>query len=395
MSSPTLKANVSRRAIYRSTESINREDWNAVESGRNIYLTLDYLSALEKGMSDEIDFFYAISYDAEDRPVLVSAFQLVTFVDKRRKYTDHLCKIHLHLKKKIENVFTINVLVCGNVFSDGENGFLWSDQISPEVAFDEIDEVTKEIKERSDVKDKVSITLFKEFWPKTVPHSKRLKERSYRDFMIDVNMVLSIHESWKNFDDYLMSMKTKFRTRAKGVMKKSKEIEIRSLNAEEILAQKERIQELFENVLSKSDFQVGTLNTVCFSNFKECLGDSFELKAFYLNDQMVGFSSSFKNKGFLEANFVGLDYNFNKEYGVYQRILYDYVEQALNAGSKELQLGRTSELIKSSIGAIPTNMKLYVKHKKSVSNLILKPILHSISPSEFELRQPFKANFTN
>ena len=78
---------------------------------------------------------------------------------------------------------------------------------------------------------------------------------------------------------------------------------------------------------------------------------------------------------------------------MYQRILYDYVEQAIDRKAKDLQLGRTSELIKSSIGAIPMNMKLYIKHNSGVSNLLLKPIIQSISPSEFELRKPFKSNF--
>ena len=53
---------------------------------------------------------------------------------------------------------------------------------------------------------------------------------------------------------------------------------------------------------------------------------------------------------------------------------------------------RTAEEIKSSLGAEPVDMKLYAKHKNSVSNKLIKPFLESISPSEFELRKPFKAN---
>ena len=190
-------------------------------------------------------------------------------------------------------------------------------------------------------------------------------------------------------------MKTKFRTRANAVFKKSKDLEIRVLSSDEILEEKERIGELFGNVLAKSDFSYGTLTPETLASFRENLPGNFELRGFYLDGLMVGFNTSFLNNQSLEANFVGLDYACNKEYNIYQRILYDYVEQALNHGVKDLQLGRTSELIKSSIGAVPTNMKLYVKHRKSVSNLLLKHVIQSISPSEFELRKPFKANFTN
>ena len=135
------------------------------------------------------------------------------------------------------------------------------------------------------------------------------------------------------------------------------------------------------------------LNAQAFVNFKRNLKDDFSFRGAWLNDELVGFSTALFNGTVIEANFVGLDYEFNKEYSVYQRFLYDYVEQGLNRKMKELHLGRTAELVKSQIGALPTNMKLYAKHRKSVSNLLLRPIIQSISPSEFELRIPFKENF--
>ena len=260
---------------------------------------------------------------------------------------------------------------------------------------DEVAEITESLKREPSIKEKSSITLFKEFWPESTSYSDRLKKKSYRDFMIDVNMVLKYHESWKTMDDYLASMKTKFRTRAKSVFSKSKKLQVNDFLAEDIERNAERIEELFGNVLEKSDFSFGSLNAQAFANLKRNLGDDFSFRAAWLDDRLVGFSTALFNQNVIEANFVGLDYEYNKEFSVYQRFLYDYVEQGLNRDAAELQLGRTAELVKSQIGALPTNMKLYAKHRKSVSNLLLKPIIQSISPSEFELRVPFKENFKN
>ena len=69
------------------------------------------------------------------------------------------------------------------------------------------------------------------------------------------------------------------------------------------------------------------------------------------------------------------------------------VGEALKSGVPELQFGRTSELIKSAVGALPVDMTIYIKHKRSLSNLILKNVIQSVKPSPFELRKPFKANF--
>lgn len=383
------------RSIFKNVESIPKQDWERVRDGRNIYLSINYLSSLEIAMKDKIDFFYEISYNLDEKPVLISVFQLVQFVDKRKVYSAQLCKLSYHLSKKLTEALTINVLVCGSVFADGENGFLWSDLISPEEAMEEIDNVTKHLKTEEKIKDKASVTLFKDFWPTSSPVADKLKAFSYRDFMVDVNMVLDIHESWVSFEDYLASMKTKFRTRAKSVYKKSSDLKIKELNTSEIIENKDRLQELFDNVLEKSDFSFGNLDVRSFIEFSTNLNDEFTITGAYLNEELVGFSTSFLNGDSLEANYVGLDYSFNTEHNVYQRLLYNYVEQAIAVKVKDLQLGRTSELIKSSIGALPTNMKLYIKHKSSVSNLLLKPIIQSISPSEFELRQPFKANFSH
>lgn len=386
-------SNIISRSIYRKIEDVPSDQWNAVAKRRNIYLSIDYLSSLESEMNSEIDFYYVISYDSNKKPILISSFQLVKFIDKRKAYSKQLSKLSYHVHKKILDALTINVLVCGSVFADGENGFLWSDDISSDAAINEISEVTNQLKKEKSIKDKFSMTLFKDFWPKSKSFSDRLKEFNYRDFMIDVNMVLHIHNQWLTVDDYFASMKTKFRTRAKSVYKKAQDVQLRSLDKSEILAYSSRLQDLFENVLDKSDFSFGKLNVKAFANFSEKLGDNFVLKGAFLDDKLVGFSTSFMNGDSLEANYVGLDYQYNIDHSVYQRILYDYVEQAIDRKAKDLQLGRTSELIKSSIGAIPMNMKLYIKHNSGVSNLLLKPIIQSISPSEFELRKPFKSNF--
>lgn len=387
----TVKVGTDRK-IVESVKDIPQDDWNKVADNRNIYLSLGYLSALENALNDKMQFRYAISYADTGEPVLIAVYQLVVFVDKRRQYSSALCNLSYHIHKKIADVFTINVLVCGNVFCDGENGFL-SRVITDDMAMDEVGAITESLKKEPSIKGKSSITLFKEFWPDSTSYSDRLKNLQYRDFMVDVNMVLDYHESWSTMDDYLASMKTKFRTRAKSVFSKSKVLSIKDFTVDDIEQNSERIELLFGNVLEKSDFSFGQLNAQAFVNFKRNLKDDFSFRGAWLNDELVGFSTALFNGAVIEANFVGLDYEFNKEYSVYQRFLYDYVKQGLSRKVKELHLGRTAELVKSQIGALPMNMKLYAKHRKSVSNLLLRPIIQSISPSEFELRIPFKENF--
>lgn len=380
--------------VKTSIQSINQEDWANVVQDRNIYLSIPYLEALEKTMERDIDIFYAIVYNEAKEPVMAAVYQLVIFEYRKNDHPKAILR-HFHNDANKDDCFSMYILVCGNVFSDGENGFLWNSKISEEDAMEQVVEITKSIKNNKNTRKKLSVILFKEFWPQSSSYSDKLKDHKFKDFMIDVNMVLKIHEGWKSMDDYLFSMKTKFRNKAKGAFKKSKSLVVKSLTFEEVITYSDRIRELFDNVLERSNYIFGTIEPLTFAEFKKNLGDSFSMRGLFLEEKLIGFSTAFFHKGIMEANYVGIDYDCNLQYAVYQRLLYDYVDQAISKGSKELQLGRTSELIKSSLGAEPINMKLYAKHKMALTNLVMSTILGFVSPSKFELRKPFKANFPN
>ena len=395
MSLKTASSSIHKRAVFDTVSELPHADWNKVQNARNIYLSLPYLGALEQGMAGELNFFFSISYNAQNEPVLIAVFVRVKFVDKRKRFGDSVFKLRFPFKKKLENILSINALACGNVFSAGENGMLWTDKLQAQDAFEEAERVHQILMTENDTNKEVSLRVFKDFWPQTVPSGNRLIEKGFFDFKIDVNMVLKIHKDWKTINDYLMSMKTKFRTRANAVYRKSAPLTIKALSAQDIIEESEHIVRLFDSVLEKSDFHIGTMNPKTFAACKENLGDDFIFRAYYMDEKMLGFSTAFRNANSLDANYVGLDYAYNESYDVYQRILYDYVELALETKSAELQFGRTSETIKSAVGAVPIDMTIYIQHKRSLSNVILKKVIQSVSPSPFELRQPFKANFKN
>ena len=393
MSLQTAAGSIHKRAVFDAVSELPHADWMKVQNGRNIYLSLPYLSALEQGMGGELNFFFSISYNVQDEPVLIAVFVRVKFVDKRKRFGDSVFKLRFPFKKKLENILSINALACGNVFSAGENGMLWTDKLQAQDAFEEAERIHQILMTEHDANKEVSLRVFKDFWPQTVPSANRLIEKGFFDFKIDVNMVLKIHKDWKTINDYLMSMKTKFRTRANAVYRKSAPLTIKALNAQDITEESEHIVRLFDSVLEKSDFHIGTMNPKTFAACKENLGDDFIFMAYYMDEKMLGFSTAFRNANSLDANYVGLDYAYNESYDVYQRILYDYVKLALETKSEELQFGRTSETIKSAVGAEPRDMTIYIKHKRKLSNIILKNVIQSVAPSPFELRKPFKANF--
>ena len=124
---------------------------------------------------------------------------------------------------------------------------------------------------------------------------------------------------------------------------------------------------------------------------KENLGDSYILKGYWLEGKLVGFLSGIISRNTLDAHFVGIDYDLNRELAIYQRMLYDYIEMAITQRVKWLNFGRTASEIKSSVGAVPQEMTIYLRHRKHLPNKILSLFLNKIKPTEFNQKFPFKA----
>jgi hypothetical protein len=376
-------------SIFQSIKELNTTDWNSVVKTKNIYLSISYLSALEESLAQDIVFRYLIFYNNNAKPVAVAAVNTLKFLDKGIKDKGQLCEVRNAIKNHFIKSFDLDVMTCGSPFSSGQNGFAFTDDLTEKEAYESLGLALIELQKNKNIT--AQVILLKEFWPESFDSSHHIVTHDYKDFMIDVNMVMKIPEDWKCLDDYLASMVTKFRTKAKSAFKKSDALLIRDLDLLDIITHKSTIESLYAAVLDKSPFKFGSLNSDTFVALKRNLKDLFVVKGYFLNDELLGFSSAFICDDIVDANYVGINYELNQTYGIYQRMLYDYVALAIENGCSELRFGRTAEEIKSTIGAEPINMKLYIRHKNKITNKILKSVFAGIKPSDFELRKPFKA----
>ncbi len=377
--------------FFTNTHEIPTKDWEQVVSNNNLFLSLNYLEALSLSFPKEMEWVFLLVY-LEATPIVAGVFQIATFTYKKGAKTNLLLKLFQDCKNKDDSV-SIRGLVCGNMFATGAHGFAHSKDVSFRAATELLATAAKLLRKMRKYEDAFSIQLFKDFDTASNSQLAILEDFKYRSFQADVTMVLYIHKNWKTFQQYLNSMKAKYRTKANSAFKKASTIQLVSLSTSEIEQHQVQLLALFNNVQQQSEYSYGENYPKAFKTLKENLGEAFICKGAFLGETLIGFSTAFKNGNTLEASYVGLDYAYNAKYALYERLLYDFVEDAILQKLTLLHLGRTSELIKSALGATPQNLTLYAKHTSKFKNVLLKPILEKITPSEFELRTPFKAGF--
>jgi predicted N-acyltransferase len=387
-------------ALVDSVFKINAEHWNSIVGYGSEFLELSFLNVLEKESPENMHFHYAIIYRA-DKPVAITYFQVIDFssesfgslLDEENKeftcvITDYLKKyLTNHLKRSADKI-NMRLLICGNAYVSGEHGFTCLPEINKTEVVDALADVIYLIGRAEKLRGNISAVLIKDFYADSLAHAAELEEYKYHDFLVEPNMIVDIQ--WSTFEEYLNAMSKKYRNRAKTIMKKGLAIERKVFDADDIDKNSKKILQLFNNVHLKAKFRLASLTPGYFAELKRTMGNKFNFIAYYHSNELIGFRSTFMLKNAVEAHFIGLDYKVNKELELYQNILYDYIQEAIDNKKQQVFLGRTASEIKSTVGAEAYQLTCYIRHRNSLSNRIIKPFVDYLKPSEWVPRNPFK-----
>ncbi len=371
-----------------SVDEINSTQWNSIPTN-TIFLDLNYLISIEKTVSEITQFYYVIYYNDNNEAIGKSVFQKLQY----NTSTFNMQSVPCEKSTKILQYFLkpkISVLIAGNIFATGDNIYSFNNNFSLESILYNINLVTNSIFK----KDKsLNYSIFKEFNPNQNKTTTILENHQYLKFNIDVNMVLNLKSHWQNFNDLATDYRTKYRSRFKNVLLKSKDIEVKNLSVDDIKKNAIDFQKLYRQVLVNSNFNIGIFNIETFINLKEKLADKYTVFGYFKDDKLIGFRSAFKKNGDLETSFIGIDYSVNLKYNLYQRMLIDFIEFGFKNNVKVIGFGRTAETMKSAFGALPIHMNLFIRSRKKTGKFLLKLIVQNIKPTEYSLRKPFKKEF--
>lgn len=376
--------------FFTSIDKIPQKIWETLDCENNIYFHRSFLKSIEKN-HPEITFSYIVLVDENEKPIAFSTIKIINFyIHALQNDFDFLKNLGRKLRILKENK-PLRLLISGNTFVSGEHGlFIAENQEKQKVILKLAKAINHFVKSNATLKNNIDAYLLKDFTNESLFITDELKKVSYNPFSVEPNMLLKIDENWQNFADYLAAMKTKFRVKAKKAYKQSAVLKIENITAKNIGTTLPEMTSLYKKVAENSNFNLGEFNLETYIDLKKYFGKNYILKAFYLEEKLVGFMSGIINNNNLDAHFVGIDYKLNRTYAIYQRMLYTYIEIAIERKLSKINFGRTASEIKSSVGATPQDLTMYLRHKKTITNKILKLFLQKIQPTPFQQKFPFK-----
>ena len=379
--------------IYTSTAQIPLE-WNTL-AVHDLCLHTSYLTALEEAAPTTIALYYVGVFDA-DTLVGIAIIQRVKLYAKDMFRSGSSSQFIALVKESIAKVLKGNILVVGNLTQTGQHAMYFRSQdISQDSFMETLFEALDDLKMQIKISDHKSIRaiLFKDFFKDDRIHesSKLFEQHEFLQFNVQPNMILEIAPTWHSMDDYLKDLTTKYKTRYKRAKKKLGEIRLVEMTHTEVLENSEHLYQLYKNVSNKASFNTFLLPEDHFEQFKRHLQEKFRVFAFYLHTEIIGFYTLLLNGESLETYFLGYDSGHQNKNQLYLNMLYEMLSFAIANNFKTIVYARTAMEIKSSVGAKPKPMSMYIKHTSPLINGRLKFIFKVMYPTQkWEERNPFK-----
>ena len=372
--------------LYHSVDGIDSSVFEGVNTDKNVYFSKPFLKAFERS-NPQIEFQYITVSDAQKHTV---ALALVQTINLSVEGTLKNIKVAPFIRKFLSLFFFyehIKILFCGNVFLSGEHGIRTSNEISKNAVMTQIGTALDTVAENT---NPLHAIFIKDFMTESLKNTRQFLNFGYSEIKVEPNMIIQLLPEWKTFEDYKNILKSKYRVKANKADSKSSALKTRLFTEHDFETYKDELQALYQNTIANASFNAQVLNLNTYVHLRATLKDDFIVKAYFLEDKLVGFLTALVNKNALDAHFIGLDYELNKSHAIYPRILNDYVRLGIEKQVSSINLGRTASEIKTTIGATPLELSCYIKHKNPLVNSLVKPFFKRIKIKEFKHHSPFK-----
>ncbi len=383
--------------LFRNIKSVP-DTWDQLAPVDNLFLQRTYLEVLEQFPPREMKFAYLIFF-YNKKPVGIAKTQIQLFranqnIQEDKEDEGLLDRIGTFVKEKVAENISFYTLVCGNLLLTGAHGFYFSSNLTltqqVDILYNGLNSVLPKL---STPEMNISAILLKEIEEERKDEIGLHLRRHYQEFTMQPNMVFELDPNWRNFQDYIDNLSSKYRVRMKRAFKKAASIRKETMDLETILTHKNQIHELYLSVANNSDFNSAELHPDYFLELKRSFPDNFQIVGYYLDHQLIGYYTTIKNHDELEAHFLGFDYPLNTIHQTYLNILFDIVRDGITSGVERIVFARTALEIKSSIGAEPVEMYFYARHRSKFSNRLLQSMVEYLQPQspQWTQRHPFKA----
>ena len=371
-------------ALADSVDYFDQEHWDKVTAHGSLFLSRRYLRVLEEAGPENLRQCYALIFHEKEPVAAVAAQSVTVSVARLRRKAASNGRLDRHEEK---------MLVCGNLLSWGMHGISFAPNVDHEPLWPAIAEAIYRLRRVDRLFGDTAFVMVKDIPDAYASAATALSRFSYRELETEPNMVLEISPQWKSYDDYLASLTSKYRKQSKQIDKEviAAGCTVEEIKSDEIARDAEQLHALYLQTHKNARLRLVTLPVTFLPTLADRLGDDMCFTVLKRDGELLGFVTTVKDGETAVGYYIGFDRKANADIPIYFRLLQSVIGHAIALGCKRLSLGRTALEPKARLGARPEPMRIWIRHRIPMLNLIVRGLLHTIDDHEEPPeRNPFK-----
>lgn len=376
-------------AIADTLSMLDADAWHALTAEAGFFMSRAYLLGLEPVLPRNLAPRYALIFDGDAAPLAAVYMQIadISMAQVRAKNP----RAEGRALDKLAARATQRVLTCGNLLVYGQHGVAFAPGADPQAVWHGVAEVLYRVREADKLRGSTHFVLIKDIHEPYTQAASCLKNLSYRYVETEPNMVLTLGDKWKSYDDYLASLASKYRSNVRNAVFKPMDESGCTLEVlSDVAAHEARLHALYEAVQANADFRPYLLRPEYFSALQTMAGGCFRCSVVKRGDALLGFLISLADGETAVAYHIGFDRAAAADLPIYLRLLHAGIADAIALGCKQISFGRTALEPKAALGAKPRKFGVLLRHRQPVLNKLIKRLLLGIEHEDAPERNPFK-----
>lgn len=358
--------------------------WDAL-TGNSLFLSRRYLRVLEETGPENLRQRYALIFRGREAVAAVAAQSVTVSVARLRKKPTQR-KVAAPLERLEENM-----LVCGNLLSWGMHGVAFTPNEDSATLWPAVAEALYRLRRGDKLFGSTDFVMIKDIPDSHAAGATALSRFSYRELETEPNMVLDIQPQWRSYEDYLASLTSRYRKVAKQINKDTTSAGCRVELLNDLEPHAETLHQLYLQTHRNARLRLVTLKNSFIPTLAARLGDDMRTTVVRRDDEMLGFVTTVRDGETAVGYYIGFDREANAEIPIYFRLLQAVVDDAIKLGCRRLSLGRTALEPKARLGARPAPLRIWIRHRIPMLNVVVRALLHTIDHhDEAPERNPFK-----
>jgi predicted N-acyltransferase len=351
----------------RSICEVPEEEWDGLNAPYGLFHTHRFLRAVEEG-SGGVSFWYLLFYEG-DR--LVGSAPLSLFGVRLDLFLGQTPQRLVAAIRRIWTSFLLpKILFCGLPISIGKHTIAFAEDVDPHALLDRLVEEMDAIART----EHVGLLCVKEFEQEDLPGVGALPRNGF--LCVPSLPYARLPLRWDSFDSYLGGMRHGYR---RAVLRSLRKLgDARLVVGGEEVCSADRFFVLYLNVMERATTKLEILTREFFRRLYGRCGEDLRVIALLDGNEVLGAALCMVDGRRMTFMLVGLDYTARDAHDVYFNLIYGIVRNAIETGCTVLDLGQTSNWLKSRIGADFVSESFYLRAESGAVHRILallRPVL--------------------